>query len=319
MLDTGLPVSSSVIAFVTTVHAAMFVIHVQRARGALRVLGALPSAAFATLAWVLTTPAWLAAGVVVHAAWLAVMVGKAGDVARGSFDGKAGALPHASGTASPHALPDGKAGALPHTSVPVGFVRSLVLAVIDETDAIRTFRLARPPGFDFAPGQFLMVKVDVSGNSIARCYSISSSPGASGYLEISVKRQGIVSSALHGTVRAGDSLLIHPPLGRFTMPADGPRDLVLIAGGIGITPFDQHAASHRRHAARAPRHAALLRAGTPRCGLCRRTRVADPAPSASPTRDDGHRRRRVRWLPPRSHRRAIHPQQCSRTSRTRCS
>lgn len=96
MLDTGLPVSSSVIAFVTTVHAAMFVIHVQRARGALRVLGALPSAAFATLAWVLTTPAWLAAGVVVHAAWLAVMVGKAGDVARGSFDGKAGALPHAS-------------------------------------------------------------------------------------------------------------------------------------------------------------------------------------------------------------------------------
>jgi ferredoxin-NADP reductase len=218
-------VSSSVLAFVTTVHAVLLVIHVQRARGAMRVFGALPSAAFGALAWVLTTPAWLAAGVVVHAAWLGVTVGKAG------------ALHPAPVTASPHPLADGNAGPLTHASGPIGFVQAVVLAVIDETDSIRTFRLARPPGFHFEPGQFLMVKVDVSGKSIARCYSISSPPGASGYLEVSVKRQGVVSSALHGSVRAGDSLLIHPPLGRFTMPADGALNLALVAGGIGITPL----------------------------------------------------------------------------------
>jgi ferredoxin-NADP reductase len=118
-------------------------------------------------------------------------------------------------------------------------VPARVLAVIEESESIRTFRLARPPGFDFAAGQFLMVRVQEpgGGGTLARCYSISSSPDTRGYLEISVRRQGVASRALHEGIRPGDTLAIHPPLGRFTVPPDSTGDLVLVAGGIGITPL----------------------------------------------------------------------------------
>ena len=220
MPDAFVAVSSSVIAFVTTVHAALLVIHVQRARGVWRPIVALPAAAFGALAWVLATPGWLAAGLLTHAAWAIVVLKLS---------------PPANPSPPRNETPPGP-GTRPGMTTAPSFVPARVLAVVDETDAIRTFRIARPPRFDFEPGQFLMVKVDVAGAPVARCYSISSPPGASGFLEISVKRQGVVSDALHQTVRPGATLLIHPPLGRFTAPP-GDDDLVLIAGGIGITPL----------------------------------------------------------------------------------
>jgi glycine betaine catabolism B len=222
MFYNGVPVPSSVIAFVTTVHAALLVIHVQRARGAARLLVAAPGAGFATLAWVLATPAWLAAGVLAHLVWAVAALTLSRPPAA---------------TAPSAASAPAASGAPPPPNAPPAFVPATVLAVIEETDTIRTFRFARPPGFDFEPGQFLMVRVEVSGKAVARCYSISSAPEAPGYLEISVKRQGLVSGVLHDTLRPGGTLSIHPPLGRFTIPAGGMQGLVLIAGGIGITPM----------------------------------------------------------------------------------
>jgi ferredoxin-NADP reductase len=182
-----------------------------------------PSSVLA-FAWILTTPAWLAAGLVAHVAWTLAAVKLSTPLAPSRATNSRQAAASASATA---ARP---------SPAPPGFVPASVLAVIDETPAIRTFRFSRPPGFDFLPGQFLMVKVEVDGSSVARCYSISSPPAASGYLEISVKRQGRVSNALHETLRAGGTLSIHPPLGRFTAPS-GNDGLVLVAGGIGITPL----------------------------------------------------------------------------------
>jgi ferredoxin-NADP reductase len=70
-----------------------------------------------------------------------------------------------------------------------------------------------------------------------RCYSISSAPEATGYLEFTVKRQGLVSGTLHATARQGSQVWVKPPAGRFVYPASDDRPLVLIAGGVGITPL----------------------------------------------------------------------------------
>jgi ferredoxin-NADP reductase len=112
-----------------------------------------------------------------------------------------------------------------------------VLAIFDEAPDIRTFRFARPEGFDFKAGQFLTVRVRVDGKDVARCYSISSAPATPGYLEISVKRQGLVSNTLHATLRPGSQIALHAPAGAFTYPDSDDRPLLLLAGGIGITPI----------------------------------------------------------------------------------
>jgi len=125
----------------------------------------------------------------------------------------------------------------PAARAPRAFVMAPVLSVNDETPTIRTFRFARPDGFDFAAGQFLPVRVRAEGREHVRCYSISSSPEARGYLEISVRRIGLVSGALHATLRPGSMLAIKHPAGAFTYPAGEDRPLVFIAGGVGITPL----------------------------------------------------------------------------------
>jgi ferredoxin-NADP reductase len=118
-----------------------------------------------------------------------------------------------------------------------GFVQTHVLAVLDEAVDIRTFRLARPSGFDFLPGQFIAIRVSVAGKPHVRCYSISSSPDSRAYLEISVRRQGLVSTTLHSTLRGGSLLSVGRPAGQFVYPHADDRPLALLAGGIGITPL----------------------------------------------------------------------------------
>jgi ferredoxin-NADP reductase len=105
------------------------------------------------------------------------------------------------------------------------------------TEDIKTFRVMRPEGFDFAAGQFLTVRVQVDGKPLVRCYSISSAPETTGYLEISVKRQGVVSRTLHSTIRPGSMLAVKGPNGRFTYPTGDDRPIVFLAGGVGITPL----------------------------------------------------------------------------------
>ena len=111
------------------------------------------------------------------------------------------------------------------------------MAVFDETPDIRTFRMARPDDFEFSAGQFLTLRVRADGRDHVRCYSISSPPGARGHMEISVKRLGMVSGTLHATVRPGAMLSVRPPAGSFVYPSGEERPIVLIAGGVGITPL----------------------------------------------------------------------------------
>ncbi len=112
-----------------------------------------------------------------------------------------------------------------------------VVAIFDETPDIRTFRVARPKGFDFEAGQSLGVDVEYRGKIYSRRYSISSAPETVGHLDISVRRRGVASEALHDSLAVGSLLSVTPPEGSFVYPAGDPRPLVLIGGGIGCIPL----------------------------------------------------------------------------------
>ncbi|WP_171474398.1 ferric reductase-like transmembrane domain-containing protein [Frigoriglobus tundricola] len=118
-----------------------------------------------------------------------------------------------------------------------------VARVFVETPEVRTFRLASGTGpglpFDFAPGQYLNLSLVIDGVRVRRSYTIASSPTRVGYCEITVKREdkGLSSRHLHDAVRAGDWIDVQAPAGRFTFTGAEAGSVVLIAGGVGITPL----------------------------------------------------------------------------------
>ncbi|MBV7534550.1 NO-inducible flavohemoprotein [Duganella sp. sic0402] len=108
-----------------------------------------------------------------------------------------------------------------------------------ESDEITSFVLAPADGGKIAlhkPGQYIGINVDVSGNPQRRQYSLSAVANGQTY-RISVKREpgGLVSNFLHDQVRVGDSIEVFPPSGEFVL-TDNDKPLVLISGGVGITP-----------------------------------------------------------------------------------
>ncbi|MCG8025078.1 MAG: 2Fe-2S iron-sulfur cluster-binding protein [Candidatus Thiodiazotropha endolucinida] len=106
---------------------------------------------------------------------------------------------------------------------------------------------------DFHPGQYLTLKLELQSEgdgdkrSAVRCYSLSDRPRPDCY-RISVKRVGApadlstappgqASNHLHDRVEVGDLLMVKAPSGNFHLMEEPPLPLVLIAGGIGITPM----------------------------------------------------------------------------------
>lgn len=114
--------------------------------------------------------------------------------------------------------------------------------IFQETSDVRTFRFVAPDGgrlpFNFEPGQYLNLKFDIDGQFVARSYTIASSPTRRDYCEITVKREpnGRGSRYIHDTWREGDLIEIGAPAGKFFFTGQDVDEVVLIAGGVGITP-----------------------------------------------------------------------------------
>ena len=208
------PAGTAALAFITTLHCALLLLRNYRSGKSAR-LAILPSIVFMAAPWVLSSPAWLALGVAAHVAWFAACERFL----------PAPVIAKAQAPAPP-----------PPPARPKGFQPLTVLATLAETNEIRTFRITRPAGFTFTAGQFVMVRVTIDGKPVVRCYSITSAPAATGYLEIGVRSQGLVSRHLHETLRPGMTLEVNGPGGAFVYPP-GNRPIVLLAGGIGITPL----------------------------------------------------------------------------------
>ena len=118
-----------------------------------------------------------------------------------------------------------------------------VVEVVEETRDALTVALDVPAGleeqFDYRPGQFLTIAVPSDSHELAaRCYSLSSSPHDGGPLRVTVKRtaEGYASNWIADNLRAGHLLRVLPPAGIFT-PKDLDADLLLFAGGSGVTPI----------------------------------------------------------------------------------
>jgi anaerobic selenocysteine-containing dehydrogenase/ferredoxin-NADP reductase len=93
---------------------------------------------------------------------------------------------------------------------------------------------------DHLPGQYLPIRLDLpDGSAVERRYTLS---GASGVADravyrISVRAAGRASLHLVNALRVGDIVRSEAPQGRFVLPMQAHFPVVMIAGGIGITPF----------------------------------------------------------------------------------
>jgi nitric oxide dioxygenase len=124
----------------------------------------------------------------------------------------------------------------------IGWRQFRVDAKVRESDIITSFVL-RPvdgrPAIRHRPGQYLTFQIPVPGlPPQRRNYSISSGPNGESY-RISVKREphGLVSTFLHDSIEPGSVLDVAPPTGDFFLAEERQRPVVLLSGGVGLTPM----------------------------------------------------------------------------------
>lgn len=132
-----------------------------------------------------------------------------------------------------------------------------------ESTEISSFYLAPTDGaalLAHVPGQYIAIDLQIDGRSIRRNYSLSGAPNKSEY-RISVKREpdGFASAFMHSDVTVGNIFQVYAPSGEMKL-IGGSKPLVLISGGVGLTPMvamldatrDSGREIHFIHAARNP-------------------------------------------------------------------
>jgi sulfhydrogenase subunit gamma (sulfur reductase) len=114
-----------------------------------------------------------------------------------------------------------------------------ILDIIQETESdldIKTYRLkfTDGQGMDFMPGQFVEFSIPGAGEAP---FGFASSPLEKEYIELSIKRVGKLTDALH-SLKKGSFVWIRGPLGN-TFPVkemEGSR-IFIVGGGLGIAPL----------------------------------------------------------------------------------
>lgn len=116
-----------------------------------------------------------------------------------------------------------------------------VARIFDETHNVKTFRMVPLDGgqlpFEAHAGQYINLMLTIDGKRVNRSYTISSSPTRNAYVEISVKRDGLASKYLHASVKEGDTIKVGAAAGKFFFVGDESKRVILVAGGVGITPM----------------------------------------------------------------------------------
>ncbi|SDR29286.1 Ferredoxin-NADP reductase [Paraburkholderia fungorum] len=120
--------------------------------------------------------------------------------------------------------------------------------VRDETHDVKSFFFRAPSerAFVFEPGQFITLELEIDGESINRCYTISSPPTRPHTISITVKRVpgGKVSNWLHDNLRAGSTVRVLGPSGAFTCARHPARKFLFLSAGSGITPLMSMSRAH---------------------------------------------------------------------------
>ena len=137
-------------------------------------------------------------------------------------------------------------GAIPDEPLGSHVLELEIAHVVTETDDVRSLVFTVPDDSQvpaerlrYAPGQFLTLRIpsDRTG-SVARCYSLCSSPFADEALTVTVKRDrdGYASNWLCDNAHAGMRVHVLAPSGTF-VPKTLDSDFVLLSAGSGITPI----------------------------------------------------------------------------------
>lgn len=132
-----------------------------------------------------------------------------------------------------------------------GFRKFRVADKVMETGEIASIYLEPHDGkpiASFEPGQFLTFRLMVPGRDkpVTRCYSLSDGPQA-GHYRISTKKcapprdkpdapPGLASSHFVDTIQPGELVDVAAPRGKFFLDTSSHAPVVLIGGGIGVTP-----------------------------------------------------------------------------------
>ncbi|MBY6310508.1 FAD-binding oxidoreductase [Alcaligenes faecalis] len=118
-----------------------------------------------------------------------------------------------------------------------------------ESEVITSFVLQPVDGVmpPYQPGQYLVFRLEIDGQTVLRNYSVSGDPDCTDRLRISVKHEkapagssvadGLASSYLHQQVQPGDVLSAAGPMGEFVLDESSQRPVVLLSGGVGQTPL----------------------------------------------------------------------------------
>jgi len=102
-------------------------------------------------------------------------------------------------------------------------------------------KLIKPESMEFRPGQYVQVKIPPYGahkRPVFRTYSLANDPSEKGEIELEVRYipNGISTTFIHKHLQVGDVLSVNGPHGN-AFPCEGPRNVVLIAGGSGMSPI----------------------------------------------------------------------------------
>lgn len=115
--------------------------------------------------------------------------------------------------------------------------------IVRESSTIKSFyykRTDNKPVETHLPGQFitLRVKPPEEKKELIRNYTLSDGPGKE-YFRTTIKREeyGKVSRYLHDQVKEGDTIGISKPTGDFQLTINSSKPVVLLSGGVGITPM----------------------------------------------------------------------------------
>lgn len=111
-----------------------------------------------------------------------------------------------------------------------------VREIIPRTSDVSSFRFPRPAELTYKPGQYLFVTIKSGGKELLHTFSLSSSPTEEDFIEFTKKFTASEYSTALKAMKAGDWAKIDAPHGSFTFMGEH-KKIVLLAGGIGITPF----------------------------------------------------------------------------------
>lgn len=131
-----------------------------------------------------------------------------------------------------------------------GFRKFRLVGKRPESSVISSFLLEPLDPSDFVPfkpGQYLVFKVSgPDGHTLHRQYSVSSSPRSEGRYRVTIKREaapspelpnGVGSCYFHDTLAVGAVVEAQLPRGDFVLKRDSERPVVLLSGGVGLTPM----------------------------------------------------------------------------------